>query len=331
MKINIFNIFKKSRPVKPVASAPVVPVAPVVPKIAPPDTGFRFVEPNTDRFLVPNDVTDIHSLFNYLVNRTINKDKAATEAALGEMDSFIRNNEDLYDLRHIPGLICTDGCYMIERGTDEDEYKFLMIKLNSWIHAAQSPFFNSSRGLEFIKRKLKKEAIEFVGSMSPSEVEDFLFNNILHYDFQQAINSRIDYEGKKRSWVYHPMFMVADSDFIPEHLESYAIRMNDGFSFANSVALALFDEIDTARDMFRGKRLFAVINNNVYTVPDFRDGHMIFNEHSFDEAKSRIGGILDDTEVKFELEVLDKWKNAVMNATVIPYISDAFKIKFIGL
>lgn len=319
-----FNFFRKPVKVHVPDMPVIVPVVPTVPKIVPPDTNYQFIEPNTDRFLVPKDVKDIHTLFNYLVNRTINKGTDAADAALGEMDSFIKNNEDLLDLRHIPGLVCTDGLYMIEKGTDEDEYKFLMIKLNSWKNASQSPIFNRDEGVAFIKNKLKKEAIEYIDSLSAEEVEQYIFDEILGYKLDYVVSDCCAWR-----WPTNTINRVGT----PEYLESYAIRFNDDYNFADDVVAALNDEIDEARKMFRHKQLFAIINNHVYIVSSIGEGHIIYDvkhiEHLWDKIYWQHR--YPHPDHKEELDALKSKEEAVLSSKEIPYISKEFKIKFIGL
>ena len=324
MKLNFFKwLTPKTQP---------VPVAPAIPVVVPPDTSFEFVEPNTDRFLVPKDVKDIHTLFDYLVNRTLNKGKDAVDAAIGEMDSFIKDNEDLCDLRHIPGLICTDGLYLLEKGTSDDDYNFMMVRLNSWKHASQSPFFNGSKGMEFIKNKLKDEAMGYVSRLSAFEVEHLIFKEILSYDLDSESEMLTDNNGKPSVFWYHRPFSAIKSSFLPEYLDMYAIRYNDGFSFTEDIINALNDEIDAARDAFRGKKLFAILNNHVYYVSESQDGHFMFKDDTMEDRwNNRNLGTYWACDYMQELSDLKKMKNEVLSFKGIPYISDAFKIKFIGL
>ena len=325
-----FNLFRKPAKVHIPEMPVIVPVVPSVPKIVPPDTDYKFVEPNTDRFLVPNDVKDIHTLFDYLVNRTMNKGADAVESAIGEMDSFIKNNEDLLDLRHIPGLVCTDGFYMIEKGTSEDKFRFVMIKLNSWINATQSPITKREEGAAFFINKMTKEAEEYVSHMSPQEIEDLIFNHILIY--KASLHTRtIQWFGKSTQQRFSVPYFDFNEPFLPPNLESYAIRFNDNMPLSDDIIRALFKEIDNARNAFKGKRLFAILNNNVYFVSDDLGGHFMFKKDSLDEVISvRNTAPVDRTYIHY-IEELEKIEDDIKNSKTIPYISKNFKIKFIGL
>ena len=236
------------------AAAP-VEHKPVVRVEVKPDNPTACVKINpTGKIVMRKDVTDIVSLFNYLMMRT-DKIDSITDSVnpIAEVDSFIKEN--MIDLRDQKGLICTDGRYLLQYGKKNSKEKFILVEMKS-PKMIQKFYYKYDENV--FKDVWDKSAVDFATRIGPETVRKELIG---HTDYSLSTFTKAD--GRKFVTV-----VSKENGFNVSGDPLFNIRKNTGYDFGQSIHKTIDQIFVSVREEFGiGKGIVAIDSkNNIYTI-----------------------------------------------------------------
>ena len=231
--MKLTNLFKKQQ-IKTVDPIVIPTVESLDPK------RWWSVEPSRPKVNLPKDIHDVKSAFDWLVWRTDSLSYATDKRsmAIDEIDSFIKN--ETIDLRHIPGMVCTDCVYLIQYSVEGDRHPFTCVRLNNL--NAIDPTFTVVRK-EKIKTFLKKAAIAYFKEKDSGDPGSFIANEIKLVDEAHIHTTAWNVS------IYKVENGLAQDNY--EDDQAYAVRLQVGISLADSLRSLIMDEINNAKLLFK--------------------------------------------------------------------------------
>ena len=315
--MKLFNLLKK-KPEKIVLPAP-VPAAPVpAPAVRDPNE-WANVEPTSPKFIKKEDIHDIIDAFNYISWRTSKAGADVRSVAVDELDDFIKN--ETIDLRHLPGLVCTDCVHLIQYGTKSDKTPFVCIRLNSL--NAIDPSFTEIRKDE-IRKFLKKAAIKFTQKKDDGRVGSYVLDH-------QFVNV-----GYFLGHGYFAQLFDPISSFCFNGIEddpAYAVRKETKITLIDSIKDAIKDEANKAKSIFRHKDTIVAKHGSDWFV--LWEGEHLISQKMVDEfvAKERDqrGHRMCCLEFMNKLKFVQENIERLNRGDEVSYVADVFGLEFFGI
>ena len=312
--MNFFAFFKNEK--KPVHDP--VPTKPVPAPVVRDPNDWYAINPVSPKHTYKEDIHSVVDAFNYLCWRTKGMGADVRKWAVDEIDNFIKN--ETIDLRHLPGLVCTDCVHLIQYGTASDKTPFVCIRLNSL--NAIDPSFVEIRKDE-IRKFLKKSALEFMAQMDKGNAGSYVLDNQKINVYRILTHGHFCRRIDPRSVMY-----LTNVEKDP----AYAVRKEANISLIDSISEAIADDINNARRIFTHKdTIIAKHGNEMFIV--WWNGSLISKRmvDEFDED-NRIHqcNMQCDKMVMEKIGIAEEMKRD-LDRSGISYVSSTFGLEFYGI
>lgn len=292
------------------------PVVPVVPEIVPEEeidlTKWTKVIPSMP-VTNKSEVVDLVTAFNYLIWRTSGSSRFDNrKSAVGELESFIAG--ETIDLRHIEGLVCTDGVYLIQYGLPSEGVTFTCIRLST--PAPIDPDFLHQHKNE-LDRLFERHMFKYLADKSVEE-----FNKI--FDESYRVEHEVVVRGCGGS-----IYKIVPGESKVNYKEDPAFipRSNIGISFGQSMTYHVNKMIEEAKDVFRHKKnLAAIVGGRPFILFE----GLLVNWRSMDEFQRILYRGRPFPVIETALNLLDSKAEWLLSYDGPVFEDEFLPIKFIG-